>query len=93
MTTNSEARKPEDPRGFTFHIPGRWVTQITQAVTTGITGVLTAAITVVVTILVLMGGLWLAYTLLPMNVFYIILAVLVVDIVLGIVLRAVLSRR
>ncbi|NIS83400.1 MAG: hypothetical protein GTO14_25115, partial [Anaerolineales bacterium] len=70
-----------------------WVTQIIQAVTAGITGVLTAGITVVVTILVLLGGLWLAYTYLPMSVFYIILAVLVVDMVLGIALRAFLSRR
>ncbi len=54
---------------------------------------LTAGITVVVTILVLLGGLWLAYTYLPMSVFYIILAVLVVDMVLGIALRAFLSRR
>jgi Flp pilus assembly protein TadB len=93
MTTRSETRKPKDQREYAYNIAGRWVTHITQFVTAGITSALTAAITVVVTILVLLGGLWLAYTYLPMNVFYIILAVLVVDMVLGIVLRAVLYRR
>lgn len=93
MTTNTEARKPQDQREFTYYVPGRWVTLITHAVVGGITRVLTVAITIVVTILVLLGGLWLAYVYLPVNVFYIILAVLIADIALDIVLRSVLSRK
>ncbi|NIM94530.1 MAG: hypothetical protein GTO18_12585 [Anaerolineales bacterium] len=93
MTTNSETRKPEGTREFTYSIPGSWVAYITQGVTAGITSVVTVAITVVVTILVLLGGLWLAYRYLTMNVFYIILAVILVDLALGFVLRAILSRR
>jgi len=92
MTTNTGSKSNRDRREF-YYVPGSWVSYITQAVTEGITGVLTIAITVVVTILVLLGGLWLAYVYLPENVFYIILAVLIADVALGIVLRAVLSRK
>jgi hypothetical protein len=48
---------------------------------------------VIVTVLVILGGLYLAYVYLPLNIFYIILAVLVADIALGILFRAVFSRR
>ena len=93
MTTNYKARRPDDQREFTYNFSSRWVTHITQAIIVGVTSVLTSAITVVVTILLLLGGLWLAYVILPINVFYIILAVLIADIALGIVLRSVFSRR
>lgn len=66
---------------------------ITYAVSGAITRFVAAAITAVVIVLVLLGGLWLAYTYLAQHVFYIILAVAAVDMALGIVLRAILSRR
>lgn len=93
MTTDTESRRSEDRRESTYYVPSRWVASVTQAVTAGITIAVTAAITAVVTILLLLGGLWLAHIYLPANVFYIILAVLTVDIALGIVLRPVPSRR
>jgi hypothetical protein len=93
MATKSETRSPEDRREYAYYVPGPWVTYVTTTVALGITRALAVAITVGVAILVLVGGLWLAYTYLPMNVFYIILAVLVADIVFGMVLRVVLSRR
>ena len=93
MTTNYETEKPEDQWEFNFDIPSRWVTDITYAVSGAITSVVAAAIAAVAIVLVLLGGLWLAYAYLPVHVFHIILVVLVADMVVGIVLRAVLIRR
>lgn len=93
MTTNYQNENFEDREEFTYHIPNRWLTYITYAISGAITRVVVATITAMVIILVILGGLWLAYNYLPINVFYIIVAVVVVDMALGIILRAVLSRR
>jgi hypothetical protein len=93
MTMKNESKTLNDRRVFAYDIPSGWVTYITHAVTGVITSIVAAVITTIAAILVLAGGLWLAYTYLPMRVFHIILAVLGVDLVLGIVLRAVLSHR
>lgn len=93
MKNFSDANNQKDPWDKTYYVPGRWAVYITQAIAGGITSLLTAAVAVVVTILVILGGLWLAYVYLPANVFYIILAILMADIALGIVLRAVYKRR
>lgn len=93
MTTNHGTEKPGDRWQFTYDIPRRWVNHITYAVSGAITSVVAIAVTAVTIILVVLGGLWLAYAYLPTHVFYIILAVLVVDMVLGLLLRVVLSRR
>jgi hypothetical protein len=93
MTTKFESRKTQNQRTSTYYFPGRWVTLIAQAVAIGITNVVSIAITVMVIFLLLFGSLWLAYTYLPTSIFYIILAVLIADIALGIVMRSVLSRR
>jgi hypothetical protein len=69
------------------------VNYITYAVSGAITNVVVAAVTVVAIVFVLLAGLWLAYTYLPLHVFHIVLAVLVADIMLGIVLRALRNRR
>ena len=93
MNTNFKSGKQGKDTKYTFYIPGSWVTIIIQAVVGGITNIMTAVITVIVTILVILGGLWLAYIYLPLNIFYIILAVLIIDIAVGIILRAVFLRR
>jgi hypothetical protein len=93
MNTKDETGNPKYQWEFTYGIPSRWVTYITYAMAGTITSVVAAAITAVAIVLVLLGGLWVAYAYLPVHVFYIILAVLVADMLLGIVLRAVLSRR
>lgn len=93
MNTKFNTGKQGKESKYTYYIPGSWVEIIAQAVTGSVTYIVSAAITVVVSILVLLGGLWLAYTYLPENIFYIILAVLIIDIAVGIVLRAVFFRR
>ena len=92
MKTNFKGSKKENQNEFTFFIPGQWVTYITRVITEGVTYILVTAITVLVTILVLIGGLWLAYVYLPVNIFHIILAVIIVDIALGVVLRTIFLR-
>jgi hypothetical protein len=88
-----ETRKQGADRKFTyFSSPNHLATNIAETIIGGITNIVAAAVTVVVTLLILLGGLWLAYLHLPGNIFYIILAVLIADIALGIVLRAVFLR-
>lgn len=93
MNTNFESGKHESQREYTYYVPGRWFTYITQAVTAGITNIVTLAITVVVAILVILGGLTLAYFYLPTTVFNVIMLVVVADILLGFVVRVVLNRK
>ncbi len=93
MTTNNRTQKSNSPREFTYNSTNRWVNYITYAVSGAITNVVIAAVTAVAIFLVPLVGLWLVYTYLPLHVFYIVLAVLLADIVLGIVLRALLNRR
>ena len=93
MTADSKSRRPKDKRERDYTISNGWVANIIQAVTAAVTGVLTVVVAIVVTIMVLLGGLWLAYVYLPLNIFYIILAVLLADIVLGIVIRSVTSPK
>lgn len=93
MKTNSEGAKRKKQNDFVFYVPSQWVAYFTQLIVEGVTNVVVTAITVVVTILVVFGGLWLAYVYLPLNIFYIILVVLTVDIILGILLRSIFIRR
>jgi predicted benzoate:H+ symporter BenE len=53
----------------------------------------TVAISLVTTILILAGGVWLLYTYVPAEIFNIIMAVLLADILLGITLRYLVLRR
>lgn len=87
---NTDSRDQDE---FVRFIPGRWAREVTLLVTAWITSVVSVAISAVVTIVVLLGGLWLAYVYLPINVFYILIAVLMVDIALGILLRYVFARK
>lgn len=93
MNTKFEPGNARYERTIPPYFPDRWATFLTQVIAGWITIIVTAAITLVVIFLVLAGGLWLAYTYLPANIFAIILAVLIVDILLGIALRFFLSRR
>ena len=93
MKNYSEERNQKDEWNDGYYVPGGWVAFIVEAVTAGITNVVTLALIVVVSILVVLGGLWLAYVYLPASVFTLILAVLLADIALGIVVRAVAKRR
>lgn len=93
MTTNSDARGSKDEQETIYPFSERLVIFITLMVCAGITGILAGLITVIVTVVVLLGGLWLAYTYLPLNVFYIIIAVLIADITLGVVLRIFRPRK
>lgn len=93
MTTNSDARGSKDEQETIYSFSERLVIFITLMVFAGITGILAGLITVIVTVVVLLGGLWLAYTYLPLNVFYIIIAVLIADITLGVVLRIFRPRK
>ena len=93
MTTNNRTQKSNSPWKFTYDSSNRWVNYITYAVSGAITNVVAATVTVVAIVFVLLAGLWLVYTYLPLHVFHIVLAVLVADIVLGIFLRALRNRR
>jgi hypothetical protein len=66
---------------------------ITRAVSLAITRVVTIGIAIFVTLVVLVLGAWLAYVTLPLNIFRILAAILLADIALGIVIRAVYVRR
>jgi hypothetical protein len=83
----------EDLKNGDFYIPGGWVASLIQAITAGVTGVITGTITIIAAVMLFIGGLWLAYLYLPVNVFTIILVVIVADIALGVILRALLKYR
>jgi hypothetical protein len=93
MATKFDSRKSQDQREIIFYSPDRWMNFIIQYVVAGITKVVTSIITVTVIFFVLLGGLWLVYSYLPGNVFKIVLAVLIADILLGIIVRYIQSRR
>lgn len=69
------------------------VAEITRAVTLSITRVVTIGIAILVTLVVLVLGVWLAYVTLPLNIFRILAVILLADIALGIVIRAIYVRR
>jgi hypothetical protein len=93
MTNENGTQKPYSSWQFRYIGTDRWVNYITYAVSGAITSVVASTITAIAIVLVLLGGLWLAYTYLPSDVFFIISAVLAADIALGFVVRAFLKRR
>ena len=84
--TNEFNNQPYNGREFYDDSAG-WVAQITRILTMEITWIVTLAISFVVTLLVLAGGVWLMSTYLPANIFTIIMGVILLDILLGIVVR------
>jgi hypothetical protein len=72
---------------------GRVTTLLVEAISAATTSVVTYAVTIAVTVLVLLGIGWWLYTVLPANVFHILAAMVLIDILLGIVLRFILKRR
>jgi hypothetical protein len=93
MVNNTGTNEPRGQRRYFTVMTDRLISYITRAITMGVTSAVTVVITVTTIAVVLIGGLWLAYTYLPLNVFYIILAILLVDILAGVLLRAVITRR
>lgn len=93
MTTNAGTDKSHEGKEVVTILGDRWIRYVVGAISAGVTSAVTAVITVITITAVLIGGLWLAYTYLPLNVFHIILAVLLVDILAGILLRALFARR
>jgi hypothetical protein len=69
------------------------VSAITYAISGAVTSAVAAVITAITIVVVLLGGLWLAYTYLPLSVFTIIAAVLAADILLGFAVRAYVKRK
>jgi hypothetical protein len=69
------------------------VAEIVRAVSLAITSVVTIGIAILVTLVILVLGAWLAYVTLPLNIFRILAVILLADIALGIVIRAVYTRR
>ena len=66
---------------------------ITRAVSLAITSVVTIGIAILVTLVVLVLGVWLAYVYLPPTLFRVLAVILLIDIALGIVIRAGYKRR
>ncbi len=89
MTSEFGNKNPQNGGEFHYYVPSNLVAQITADVTS----VVTVAISLVTTILILAGGVWLLYTYVPTEIFNIIMAVLLVDILLGITLRYLVLRR
>ena len=73
--------------------PDKLAIYLTALLADWITRIVAVAITVMVAIALVAGGLWAAYTYLPANVFSIIVVVLAADLLLGIVVRILVSRR
>ena len=93
MTSEFGNKRPHSEQEFHYYVPTNWVAQISRAITAAITSVVTVAISLVTTILILAVGVWLLYTYLPAKTFNIIMAVILVDIMLGIILRYLVVRR
>lgn len=93
MTTNNSTREPNKARRVTYVFTDRWVNALTYAISGAVTYAVAAVITAITIVLVVLGGLWLAYTYLPLNVFILIAAVLVADILLGFAARIYMKRR
>ena len=70
MNNEFEARRMQDEQPI-----DDTVSRVTNAIVTLITAPLVVIITVLVSVLVLIGGAWLLYALLPTNVFLIVAAV------------------
>ncbi len=66
---------------------------ITRAVSLAITGVVTIGIAILVTLAFLVLGVWLAYVYMPPTLFKALAIILLVDIALGIAIRAAYKRR
>jgi hypothetical protein len=92
MTKEFKNNYQQEGQRFNYHFSVKRVSYIIYAISAGITSVLTIVITIIVSFLVLAGGLWLAFTYLPINVFNIIALVVLADIVFGVAVRFVLSR-
>ncbi len=90
MTTKESSERKGETSGLTYY---GLLGTITQAVTVGVTSAVAVTITFVTIIALLAGGLWLAYALLPRTVFIILLVVIGADLLLGVVLRMIYSRR
>lgn len=86
---NNDAREMNGSKRVPYDGSVRWANYVANLVT----GSLTALITAITIVIVVLGGMWLAYTYLPFNVFLIIAVVIVADILLGIAVRAYLRRR
>ncbi len=94
MKINFEQREPGTDRKHSYYFfHSLLATNLAQEIAGGITNIVATGVTMVVTFIVLLGGLWLAYTYLPENIFYIVLAVLIADAALGIILRVVFLPR
>jgi len=93
MTTDERTQESNKNWGFANGVTDRWVNAITYAITGAVTSVVATVITAITIVVVVLGGLWLAYTYLPLNVFTIIAVVLAADILIGIGLRAYMKRR
>jgi biotin transporter BioY len=85
--------RSQNKREFYYYIPSSWVAQFARTLTKEITRVVTVAVTLVTTILILIVGGWLLYTYLPATTFNIIIAVILADILLGIMVRFIMHRR
>jgi hypothetical protein len=93
MTKEFKKDQPHEGYSFNDYYSARWVSHIIYAITAVITKGVAFAITVIVSLIVLVGGFWLAYTYLPTKFFNIIALVVFADILLGVAVRFVHTRR
>ena len=77
---------------FRYHTD-RVTALLVGAITSATIRVVTFAVTLAVTVLVLLGIGWWLYIVLPTNIFNILATIVLIDIVLGILLRFILKRR
>lgn len=93
MTKKFNDNQQDEGHSFNYSFTTLWVSHIISTLTAGITMAVTIAITIIVSLLTIVGGLWLANTYLSRNVFNIVVLILLADILLGVIVRLVLSRR
>lgn len=93
MTTNDRTQGPNKSWRLIYAVSDRWVSDFVDAISHVITSGVAVAITAFTIVFVVLGGLWLAYTYLPLNAFTIIAVVLGADILIGIAVRAYVKRR